>query len=151
MRLEIKADKFEVANVIQDNSVKILNRNLVGSVENVSGYKYCTHPSAELEIAGIKHRHEKVQKLFKDKSLGTKLLLVREPDNSHDSRAIAIYAALKLDDHYSSSAWEWVHVGYVPKRSLHVFESLPNNRILEARKHSQTHFKMSTGLRSLRK
>lgn len=148
MRLEIKADKFEVVNHAKDSSIKILNRNLIGSVEASSGFKYCSHPSAELEIAGVKYRHEKVQKLFKAKSLGTKLLLVREPDNSHDPRAIAIYAALKLDDR--DSAWEWVHVGYVPRRSLHVFESLPDNRVLEARKHSDTHFKMTTGLRSLR-
>lgn len=89
-----------------------------GYYENISGLK-------EAKIVGTYYRGNKVNQAFRKKSAGTKIILVPEPANDVDSNAVAVFAALNIDD----MPWKWCHVGYLQASTA---KKLKLTRIVEA-------------------
>lgn len=82
-------------------------------------------------IKGIPYRSADVQKLFKNKSYGTTLLVKRESDNPHDPNAMAVYAALTLP---GENNWQWHKVGYMSASDAkREFSDLDKDIVFEAR------------------
>jgi hypothetical protein len=87
------------------------------------------------------YRSGEVQRLFKDKSSGTIILLKREKGNAHDANAIAVYSALTPS---GTKTYEWTKVGYVDKEiAREEFYGLPLDTVLECTKYGQDTFQLS--------
>lgn len=110
------------------------------SYESNQWSSYCGQYT-NYQIKGLTYRSKEVQEQFALKSSGTKVLLMREPNNPHDINAIAIYAALTLP---GKTGWEWTKIGYVDRYMAdREFSSLLPNVILEGEKYSKTTFALT--------
>lgn len=73
------------------------------------------------------------------------ILLKREPSNSHDCNAVALYAALTLP---GKASYEWCKIGYVEKGyAASEFHDLAYDEVLEATKYGTYTFQLNGSVR----
>lgn len=72
--------------------------------------------TASWHIRGNSYRPQQAQSALRNKNAGNRVLMIREPANSHDPNALAVLVAQSTTGvGCQSSEYNWVFVGYAPK------------------------------------